>query len=94
MKMKLAGTLLTAILATAAALAAAPLVDNGRSDYRIVVPADAIPAERTAAEELQTFLAEIGGVNCRSSPKPTGRPSTSANRRTPPGRSALPTGRS
>ena len=62
MKMKLAGTLLTAILATAAALAAAPLVDNGRSDYRIVVPADAIPAERTAAEELQTFLAEIGGV--------------------------------
>ncbi|MBI2421314.1 MAG: DUF4838 domain-containing protein [Candidatus Hydrogenedentes bacterium] len=38
------------------------LVDAGRSDYRIVVGAEADPAERHAAAELQRFLREISGV--------------------------------
>lgn len=41
---------------------AAFLVENGRSDYVIVLPADAIPAEQRAARELQFFLKEISGA--------------------------------
>lgn len=51
------------LLLTAEAVPAmTPLIENGRSDYRIVVAPDAVPAERTAAGELQHFLAEISGV--------------------------------
>src|SRR5450759_4888747 len=41
---------------------AAVIVRNGRSDYRIVTPDRATPAVRTAAKELQGFLAQITGV--------------------------------
>jgi hypothetical protein len=45
-------------------VAAAPtrLVTDGRSDYRIVIPKDAIPSERHAAKELQSFLKQISGA--------------------------------
>ena len=38
------------------------LADAGKSDYSIVVAKDAIPAEQTAAKELQSFLKQIAGV--------------------------------
>ena len=38
------------------------LIEDGKSDYVIVVGADAIPAEQTAAEKLQGFLKQISGV--------------------------------
>ncbi len=38
------------------------LIDHGKSAYRIVVPADAIPSERHAAEELQHYLEVMSGV--------------------------------
>ncbi|MFO1497334.1 MAG: DUF4838 domain-containing protein [Verrucomicrobiota bacterium] len=38
------------------------LVRESQSDYRIIIPAQAIPAERYAAEELQRYLERIGGV--------------------------------
>jgi len=43
---------------------AAPLVlvREGHSDYVIVTPAEALPAERTAATELQSFLREATGA--------------------------------
>jgi len=37
-------------------------VRQGKSEYRIVLSADAIPAEKRAAEELQRFLEEISGA--------------------------------
>jgi hypothetical protein len=37
------------------------IVDDGRSEYCIVLDADASPSERYAAEELQKFLKEISG---------------------------------
>jgi len=43
-------------------LAQVTLINKGQSFYRIVVPAAAIPAERYAAEELQHYLEQIGGV--------------------------------
>ncbi len=39
------------------------LADKGQSQYRIVVPAGAIPSERYAAEELQGYLKKLSGVN-------------------------------
>jgi hypothetical protein len=39
------------------------LADNGKSDWKIVVGADAIPSERHAAEDLQHFLQEISGAH-------------------------------
>ena len=36
--------------------------EDGTSKYRIVVGADAIPSERYAAEELQSYLLKISGV--------------------------------
>ena len=53
--------LLAALPATAAPGTTA-LVEAGRSDYRIVVPANAIPSEQHAASELQSFLKQISGV--------------------------------
>jgi hypothetical protein len=38
------------------------LVRQGKSAYRIVIPADAIASERYAAEELQRYLAHISGA--------------------------------
>ena len=38
------------------------LVENGRSDYVIVITRDAIPSERYAAEELQRYLERISGA--------------------------------
>lgn len=38
------------------------LADAGRSDWRIVIAADAPPATRYAAEELQTFFEKITGA--------------------------------
>lgn len=38
------------------------LVDEGKSPYRIIIPVDAIPSERYAAEELQKYLERISGV--------------------------------
>ncbi len=39
------------------------LADKGQSRYRIVIPADAIPSEQYAAEELQRYLERMAGVN-------------------------------
>lgn len=41
---------------------AVPIIENGRSDWTIYVPADAIPANKTAAAELQSFLQKATGV--------------------------------
>ena len=38
------------------------LIEDGRSDYVIVVGAGAIPAELTAAEKLQGYLKRVGGA--------------------------------
>jgi hypothetical protein len=38
------------------------LADHGKSKYRIVVPANAIPSERYAADELQRYLEKISGA--------------------------------
>ena len=38
------------------------LIEDGASEYGIVVGENAIPAERTAAEKLQGFLKQISGV--------------------------------
>jgi hypothetical protein len=38
------------------------LVENGKSDYRIVVGENASPSEKHGAVELQSFLKEISGV--------------------------------
>lgn len=38
------------------------IAEKGRSDYRIVVPKNAVPSERYAAEELQGYLAKISGA--------------------------------
>jgi hypothetical protein len=47
---------------TADAASTITLVEQGRSAYRIVIPSDAIPAERYAAEELQRYLERISGA--------------------------------
>jgi Domain of unknown function (DUF4838)/Glycosyl hydrolase family 67 N-terminus len=38
------------------------IAERGKSDYRIVVPHNAIPSERYAAEELQAYLVKITGA--------------------------------
>lgn len=56
--------------------AALTLADEGKSDYRIVIPELAIPAERYAAEELQYYLEKISGVKLpivSDAEKPTSR---------------------
>lgn len=52
------------------------LADKGQSQYRIVVSASAIPAERYAAEELQRYLAKLSGAKLpivTDAEKPTAR---------------------
>ncbi len=43
-------------------LADLTLADKGKSPYRIIITADAIPSERYAAEELQRYLERISGA--------------------------------
>jgi hypothetical protein len=61
----------------AAALPAASgitVVERGKSPYTIVLPADAIPSEKRAAEELQRFLGEMSGARLPVATAPvTGR---------------------
>ena len=52
----------TASMLTQAADSSLVLVNNESTDYRIVVSAQAIPSERYAAEELQTYLQKATGV--------------------------------
>jgi hypothetical protein len=47
---------------TASVSADVTLADKGRSQYRIVLPVGAIPAERYAADELQHYLEKISGA--------------------------------
>jgi hypothetical protein len=49
------------ILATTFA-ARADLVADGASSYQIIIPSNAIPSERYAAEELQRYLEKISGA--------------------------------
>lgn len=60
MKWKL--MILPALLLPVLAAAAPKLVENGRSDYAIVLPQSAIPPEETAARELQSMLKRISGA--------------------------------
>jgi len=50
------------ILTTTAGGAGLQLMENGRSNYVIVVDKTASDAEKTAADELQSYLEKIGGV--------------------------------
>ena len=52
---------------------AATLVDAGRSEYEIVLAADAIPAEKTAAEELRNLIREISSVELPITEKASGK---------------------
>lgn len=56
--------LLTAACMAAISLHAAglELAANGRTVYQIVLPDDAIPAEKTGAQELQSHLKELSGA--------------------------------
>jgi hypothetical protein len=52
------------------------LADKGKTQYRIVVSADAIPSERYAAEELQRYLEKMSGAKLpivMDTEKPTAR---------------------
>jgi hypothetical protein len=49
-------------LSSTTAGAAVTLAAKGKSAYRIVVPADALPSERYAAEELQKYLERMTGA--------------------------------
>src|ERR1044071_9143487 len=44
------------------AFASLTLADNGQTKYTIVLPANPIPSERYAAEELQRYLEKISGA--------------------------------
>jgi hypothetical protein len=58
-------TAVACLLAFGAALTHAQALDlatDGRTDYVIVTPADAIPAEKTAAQELQSHLLKVTGA--------------------------------
>jgi hypothetical protein len=59
--LSLAGALALATVGPARA-ARLTLAEAGVSRYRIVIPADAIPSERYAAEELQRYLAKLSGA--------------------------------
>jgi len=54
--------LLMLLVIPVAEVAALDLVVDGRSDYAIVLAADAIPAEQFAAEELANHLEEMSGA--------------------------------
>ncbi len=48
---------------TATTRAELTIAEGGKSDYRIVIPHDAIPSERYAAEELRSYLGKITGAS-------------------------------
>lgn len=69
-----------ALMGTTAVFAATPkakssannslvLAQNGKSSYVIAVASDAIPAEKTAAEQLQKYVREITGVTLAVKPE-------------------------
>src|SRR5260221_22103 len=49
-------------LMTTRGAAGLTITDQGKSKYRIVVPASAIPSERYAAEELQRYIEKMSGA--------------------------------
>ncbi|MBQ2555712.1 MAG: hypothetical protein II561_04075, partial [Thermoguttaceae bacterium] len=61
-----------ALLLTAAAVAVAlgaealagelKLADSGKSEYKILTPANATPVQQTAAKELQTYFQRVTGA--------------------------------
>lgn len=53
---------LLGLLTAGRAVADVTIAENGKTQYRIVLPADAIPAERYAAEELQHYLQKMSGA--------------------------------
>ncbi len=55
-------TIWIATSGSAAAAAAVTLAAKGKSDYRVVISANAIPSERYAAEELARYLERICGA--------------------------------
>ena len=57
-----ASAIVMAFAAGVSGLSAATLIDQGKSRYRIVVSAVAIPSERYAAEELQRYLERMSGA--------------------------------
>src|SRR5437016_469937 len=57
----LAGCFLGALMTTSG-VAGLIITDQGKSKYRIVVPASAIPSERHAAEELQRYIEKMSGA--------------------------------
>ena len=44
------------------AVCSAAIIENGKSTWSIYLPADARPAEKTAAKELQSYLQKASGV--------------------------------
>src|SRR6266542_6289821 len=52
-----------AVVLNASAWAAPTIAEKGKSRYRLVIAADAIPSERYAAEELQRYLEKISGAS-------------------------------
>ncbi len=67
--------LLAGVLSLFAGIATArDIVRDGQSEYVIVTAPDAIPAERTAARELQHFVAAMTGVTLPVAAASEGRP--------------------
>ena len=62
MKKILLAILATLMLASSASASDAVLYRNGRTDYRIILSHDALPAELTAVRELATYLEKITGT--------------------------------
>ncbi len=59
-------TILTAFSLTGnAALADFELVRDGKSDCVIVLPDNAVPAEKTAAAELQKYIGQMSGAKIK-----------------------------
>ena len=62
MKKILLAILATLMLASSASASDAVLYRNGRTDYRIILSREALPAELTAVRELATYLEKITGT--------------------------------
>ncbi|MCP4641233.1 MAG: DUF4838 domain-containing protein [bacterium] len=60
--MRIACAVLMVLVTLCGTAGALTLAEDGRSDYVIVVAKDAIPAERTAADELRLHLAAVTGA--------------------------------
>ena len=55
-------TLCSVLICTTNTMASNVLFKNGKSKYQIAISADASSSEQTAAEELQAYIKQIGGV--------------------------------